>query len=83
MPSDSFSFAVLIGSYPNFFCSFYEFLQFIDDLEFIFTDFVSRGKIILDIDSERFLGKISDMTERSLYCKVFSEEFLYGFSFRR
>ena len=65
MKADGFAFAIRIGREVDFIHLFGGGFQLTDELLLAFDDFVTRFKIVIDIDREIALGEIFNMTERS------------------
>jgi len=83
VPSNSLSFTIFIGSYPDIFCSFCELLELCNDFFLIFIDDIGRNKSIFYINSHLFFLQISDMSNRCFDGKIRSEILFYGLCFGR
>ena len=75
MPSDSLSFAVLIGCDPGLIYLFWDCFKFRKHSLFVWRNHVFWAKIILNINSQAFCWEINSMTIRSLDFKISSEKF--------
>lgn len=83
VPSDRFSFAVLVCRYPYPFRFLDELLELGHHFLLLFVCFVGGGEPVFDIDPQVFLREVSDMSERGFDGEVLSEEFLDRLSLRR
>gem|GEM_PF-3139514 len=83
MPSNGFSFAILIRCYPDSRVCFGKFFQTINRFEFFGGDFILWNKSSRDINSETLTREITNMPHRCNDFEVASEEFFNRFSFCR
>ncbi len=63
VPGNGLPFAVLISGQPNHLRFFCQVLQFFNQLFLIGRDYVVRGKLLFDVNSQVFLCQIPDMPE--------------------
>jgi len=81
MPGDGFSFAVRVGRQVNVFGVFGRFFQIRDGFLFGFDDVIGGLKILFQIDAQRTLRQVFDVSHGGQHMKILSQKFLDGFYF--
>ena len=85
MPSDCFALAIGVGREVDVAGArgFHGRLELLDDVPLTFNSEVARGEVVRDVDAERTLGEIADVTDRRLHVKARGQELLDRARLRR